>query len=49
MTDVEGDLMYLKRFVENSKVLQFSDEAESGDRIDFIDDKGQLVYGGDVS
>ena len=49
LTDVEGDLMYLKRYVENSKVIKFSNEVEGGDKIDFVDDMGQLVYGGDVS
>ena len=48
LTDVEGDWCYLKRFVTNSKILRFRDEVKE-DKIEFVDDKSQLVYGGDVS
>ena len=48
LTDVEGDWCYLKRFVANSKILRFRDEVKE-DKIEFVDDKSQLVYGGDVS
>ena len=51
LTDVEGDRAYLDRYVQTSKVLQFVDAYEDfpyDQCIEFTEDNGMLVYGGDV-
>jgi len=51
VTDVEGDLSYLRRFVEISEVVTYGDEQDRR-RIEFLDDDGNsgahLVFGGDI-
>ena len=43
MTDIEGNYDYWRRYIEFSKVIC----GTPGD-IDFCDDRGQLVFGGDI-
>jgi len=43
VTDIEGNYDYWRRYIEFSKVIC----GTPGD-IDFCDDRGQLVFGGDI-
>lgn len=48
ITDVEGDLVYFKKQINNSKIVQFTNEEEN--ELEFIapEKDTRLVFGGDV-
>mmetsp|Transcript_19255 Transcript_19255/g.47617 ORF Transcript_19255/g.47617 Transcript_19255/m.47617 type:complete len:639 (-) Transcript_19255:204-2120(-) len=55
ITDLEGDKQYLQRYVNVSKVLQFSPSSSESttefpydECIDFTEDNAMLVFGGDL-
>lgn len=48
LTDVEGNLEFFVRSVEFSSVLKLTSRSAAGLELDFADDQGKFVYGGDV-